>query len=591
MTGSQELIQKLHESIYRYKLAKEDVRKEYDLGDRSLSQLNAKLAELDKLIIDAQVELNSILSEEKLINISVETWDVFISYQHLSDNEASEIYKHLTNAGLRVWQDVNDIRHSNRWSVAINEALRNARRLILLLTPEAMSSEEVFNEWFYFYTQHKPIHCLLLKECEVHYQLLPYQYLDWRIADNRDWRLLLRGLRENSTQPQVDGVSNKSDLQRQSESNTFDIFGRNLVTRTKTRLLNSPIVPWIASQSPSLDFIWPKLFVDPVISPKKHPLGEMRLSDWKKAQWQADRSFALIGTAGIGKSTALISFYLTQSEQYLSHATNVVPIFVRAMELTYSNTDSIDLFINYAAADLGLDTIEGLDHKPSYLVFIDGIDEVDIKSLLPILQVFLINSLREHNFIIACRSDYFEDHISPKVGLNQLFYETLELISWSKQLSLKFARDYLEECQKHELYTTLLEAVESETVSTFLSRPFQLTLILYLLTVRDRLLPGEIANMYALYKTFYTSWTRREVARGSSKLNQEALAIAHQRLAFELYTQKGISIPIDDIAKVIGIAEEDIGLYTKIRHSCLYWRSEARRFFTRMISLDLYTRL
>ena len=208
MADHDDLIRKLHAEINRCKAARLDSRKEYDDQRLSLSALNSRLAEYDQRIAEAQAELRDLLAEVPLpepvagpAEAGDGHWDVFISYQRDAEEEARELYQRLSADGLRVWQDVNAIRHSSRWSLAINSALQHSDRLVLLMTPAAMASGEVFNEWFYFYNKKKPIHCLMLATCDPHYQLLPYQYLEWREPSGRDYARLLRELRSDFTQP------------------------------------------------------------------------------------------------------------------------------------------------------------------------------------------------------------------------------------------------------------------------------------------------------------------------------------------------------------------------------------------------------
>ena len=130
-----------------------------------------------------------------------EVFDVFISYQRESEATAREMNRKLTEAGFRVWQDVENIRNTARWSVEIDRALRNTERLVLLLTPLSMESDEVFNEWFFFYNKRKPIQCLMVSKCEPHYQLLPYQYLPWEDPRPDDWGKLFTELRAEFKSP------------------------------------------------------------------------------------------------------------------------------------------------------------------------------------------------------------------------------------------------------------------------------------------------------------------------------------------------------------------------------------------------------
>ncbi len=203
MSNRDELIHELHEEINRCKLGKLDSRKENDMGMLPLAALNTRLTEYDKRIATAEAELARLQAEPvsssspdaSSAEVEGERWDVFISYQRESETEAREVLERLTAAGLRVWQDVNNIRHTDLWPMAIDSALTHSDRLVLLLTPDIRQSNEVFNEWFYFYQQRKPIHCLMVETCVPHYQLLPYQYLDWRDPASRDWERLLRELR------------------------------------------------------------------------------------------------------------------------------------------------------------------------------------------------------------------------------------------------------------------------------------------------------------------------------------------------------------------------------------------------------------
>lgn len=126
---------------------------------------------------------------------------IFISYQRDSEADARQVHTQLERAGFRVWQDVENIRHPARWPVAIDQALRETDRIVLLLTPKSMQSDEVFNEWFFYYSERKPIHCLMVETCKPHYQLVPFQWLDWRDPAQRDWERLGDELRAPFTWP------------------------------------------------------------------------------------------------------------------------------------------------------------------------------------------------------------------------------------------------------------------------------------------------------------------------------------------------------------------------------------------------------
>jgi formylglycine-generating enzyme required for sulfatase activity len=119
---------------------------------------------------------------------------VFISYQRDSATVAQRVRGALLAEGFLVWLDSEDIAPSDRWAVTIDRALAEADRMVLLLTRAACESVEVFNEWFYFYQHHKPLHVVLLEECEPHYQLLPFQRSDWAGRVDQEWPALIAHL-------------------------------------------------------------------------------------------------------------------------------------------------------------------------------------------------------------------------------------------------------------------------------------------------------------------------------------------------------------------------------------------------------------
>jgi formylglycine-generating enzyme required for sulfatase activity len=133
---------------------------------------------------------------------------IFISYQRDSEEEARALNDYLTQQGFRVWQDVDNIRHTDRWAVAINSALQECERIIVLLTPASMQSQEVFNEWWSFYEDRKPIHTLMLETCKPFYSLRPFQYLDWRNPKTRPWSRLAEALQAPFTWPALASKEN-----------------------------------------------------------------------------------------------------------------------------------------------------------------------------------------------------------------------------------------------------------------------------------------------------------------------------------------------------------------------------------------------
>jgi predicted nucleotide-binding protein len=74
-------------------------------------------------------------------------WDAFVSYASADSSFAEELYHRLTERGYHVFYDKNEIRPGESIPVAIERALENSRRLLLLISQHALSSNWISGEW------------------------------------------------------------------------------------------------------------------------------------------------------------------------------------------------------------------------------------------------------------------------------------------------------------------------------------------------------------------------------------------------------------------------------------------------------------
>ena len=72
---------------------------------------------------------------------------IFISYSRVDQAFAVELASELTDAGADVWLDLDDIAAGVNWSQAIQAGLDESDALLILLSPDAMASENVRDEW------------------------------------------------------------------------------------------------------------------------------------------------------------------------------------------------------------------------------------------------------------------------------------------------------------------------------------------------------------------------------------------------------------------------------------------------------------
>lgn len=118
---------------------------------------------------------------------------IFISYSRRDEYFARCLAHDVEDAGADVWIDVDDIPIGSNWSSAIQEGLRSCDVMLLIMSPSAMSSRNVEDEWQYFLDKGKPVIPLYWLETELHFQLRRLQYVDFR-ANHVDYDKALQNL-------------------------------------------------------------------------------------------------------------------------------------------------------------------------------------------------------------------------------------------------------------------------------------------------------------------------------------------------------------------------------------------------------------
>jgi hypothetical protein len=75
--------------------------------------------------------------------------NIFLSYARKDDGLARDLAKRLRRAGFRVWDRDFDIEPGENWARKTGEALDAADFMVFLLTPGALASDIVHNDYKY----------------------------------------------------------------------------------------------------------------------------------------------------------------------------------------------------------------------------------------------------------------------------------------------------------------------------------------------------------------------------------------------------------------------------------------------------------
>lgn len=93
-----------------------------------------------------------------------------------------------------MWLDQLDIDPGQRWARAVQDALNNCHRLLVILSPSSVNSTNVEDEVAFALEEHKTIIPVLYRECTIPFQLRPFQYVDFRTDYDGRLKTLLKTL-------------------------------------------------------------------------------------------------------------------------------------------------------------------------------------------------------------------------------------------------------------------------------------------------------------------------------------------------------------------------------------------------------------
>ena len=124
---------------------------------------------------------------------------VFISYQH-EDADFAELLKfRIKDRGFDSWVDSEDLQAGEEWQVSIDQAIKGAFALIVIMTPNAQASEYVTYEWSFAWGAGIKVIPVLYKQTQLHPRLKTLQYLDFTNHSTRPWDKLFEALKIAAT--------------------------------------------------------------------------------------------------------------------------------------------------------------------------------------------------------------------------------------------------------------------------------------------------------------------------------------------------------------------------------------------------------
>src|SRR6185369_17673139 len=106
----------------------------------------------------------------------------FISYARVDRAFAQRLSAELRSAGVDVWLDQIDIGPGELWDDAVGRALKYSSTVVVVLTPSAVASRSVQDEYAYALAANKKVIPVLRENCDIPFRLQRLHYTDFTSA-------------------------------------------------------------------------------------------------------------------------------------------------------------------------------------------------------------------------------------------------------------------------------------------------------------------------------------------------------------------------------------------------------------------------
>lgn len=120
---------------------------------------------------------------------------IFISYQHQDAEFAENLIHRISSAGFGSWMGSENLQAGQDWQVRIDQAIKSALALIVIMTPGAQRSEYVTYEWSFAWGAGVKVIPVMLQPTQLHPRLKTLQYLDFTNFSTRPWDKLIGALK------------------------------------------------------------------------------------------------------------------------------------------------------------------------------------------------------------------------------------------------------------------------------------------------------------------------------------------------------------------------------------------------------------
>lgn len=119
---------------------------------------------------------------------------IFVSYAREDKIFAQALARRLRESKRVPWQDLRDILGGDNWQITIDNALRNAEALVVIMSPNATKSQYVTYEWAFALGAGVRVVPVIRKPATLHPRLHSIQNIDFSTRRGTPWVMLQKSL-------------------------------------------------------------------------------------------------------------------------------------------------------------------------------------------------------------------------------------------------------------------------------------------------------------------------------------------------------------------------------------------------------------
>jgi len=119
---------------------------------------------------------------------------IFVSYAREDKDFARQLVRHLRKWNRLPWQDLSNLKGGRNWHATIDDALRKAEALVVVMSPHATKSPYVTYEWAFALGAGVSVIPVLRKQTTLHPRLSSIHYIDFTTGRGTPWVNLTKAL-------------------------------------------------------------------------------------------------------------------------------------------------------------------------------------------------------------------------------------------------------------------------------------------------------------------------------------------------------------------------------------------------------------